>query len=101
MPIPNKPDGHFRGGHWVDDHQAVEFTLELSDDRSSSEYCCRISGEALYDAAGQRGPISGDEAFKLFQRFRSRVHAEVDMKLSAGNFNYTDKLIIIESLAPW
>ncbi len=97
MSFHSKPTGYFLDdGHWVDDHLAVEFTLELNVGDNTQEICCRVYGNALYDAGRRNGPLIGDEAVEFYQRFRSRIHDEVDRKLKAGNFD-GDNLIIVRT----
>ncbi len=88
MSSTGKPFGIFRDdARWNDDRMAVEFTLDLRDAERDRAIVCRVSREALDDAARRSGPLDREEALQLFERFKSEIKSAVDRKLKLALFD--------------
>ncbi len=95
MEFKGRPVGTFRDdARWHDDRLTVEFTLDLRDDEREYVIPCRVSREALDDAARRSGPLDGAEALRLFQRFKERIESVVDRKLKLGDLDEDGSIII-------
>ena len=95
MASAEKPSGTFRDdARWIDDRLAVEFTLDFRDDKSRRVITCRVSREALDDAARRSGPIDAAVALRLFESFKDKIYSVVDRKLKLAHFQEDGSIMV-------
>jgi Protein of unknown function (DUF1488) len=79
---------------WNSERDTVDFTLEVRDDNGTHLIPCRVSWEALTDAARSSDSPSAAKALQLYKKSRDAVHDVVNIRLKAGAFESDGSLLV-------
>ncbi len=86
---------YFQGdAKWNEERMAVEFTVAVRGDDSSRSILCRVSWEALIDAAQISDPEHGAIALEYYEALQQPVYFATKKKIEAGTFDADGSITI-------